>query len=84
MDTDILAGIESELDSCLVLSGVTDMTTMAQFAYRPYDYVAYVAALQRFAKMIDRSDPTSDRVHFTVLQSDVRSDLPFLPIKTAV
>lgn len=36
MDTDILAGIESELDSVLVLSGVTDMNTMGQFAYRPY------------------------------------------------
>jgi hypothetical protein len=34
-----------------------------------------------FREMIDRSDPTSDHVHYTVLQSDVRSDLSFLSIK---
>jgi hypothetical protein len=35
-------------------------------------------------EMIDRSDPTSDRVHFTALQSDARSDLQFLPIKAGI
>lgn len=35
MDTDIVAGIESEIDSVLVLSGVTDMHTMRKFPYRP-------------------------------------------------
>ena len=35
MDTDIVAGIESELDTVLVLSGVTDITTMKLFPYRP-------------------------------------------------
>ena len=35
MDTDIIAGIESEMDTVLVLSGVTDMQTIEQFAYRP-------------------------------------------------
>jgi len=36
MDTDIIAGIESEIDTCLVLSGITDMKTMESFAYRPH------------------------------------------------
>lgn len=35
MDTDIVAGIESELDTVLVLSGVTDINTMKLFPYRP-------------------------------------------------
>ncbi|KAI8142702.1 N-acetylglucosamine-6-phosphate deacetylase [Fennellomyces sp. T-0311] len=36
MDTDIVAGISSEIDSVLVLSGVTAMEDLAPFAYRPY------------------------------------------------
>ena len=35
MDTDIVAGIESELDTVLVLSGVSDMETVNNFPYRP-------------------------------------------------
>lgn len=35
MDTDIIAGIESELDTVLVLSGVTSLETMKVFPYRP-------------------------------------------------
>ena len=35
MDTDIIAGIESELDTVLVLSGVTSIETMNKFPYRP-------------------------------------------------
>lgn len=35
MDTDIVAGIESELDTVLVLSGVTDLATLNRFSYRP-------------------------------------------------
>lgn len=35
MDTDIVAGLESEIDSVLVLSGVSDETTVSKFAYRP-------------------------------------------------
>ncbi|MBQ5778278.1 MAG: HAD hydrolase-like protein, partial [Oscillospiraceae bacterium] len=35
MDTDIVAGIESELDTVLVLSGVSDMNTINSFPYRP-------------------------------------------------
>ena len=35
MDTDIVAGIESAIDTVLVLSGVTTLETMHQFSYRP-------------------------------------------------
>ena len=35
MDTDIIAGIESGLDSVLVLSGVTNREVMGRFPYRP-------------------------------------------------
>lgn len=36
MDTDIIAGIESEIDTCLVLSGITDRNSMGSFAYQPH------------------------------------------------
>lgn len=36
MDTDIIAGIESEIDPCLVLSGITSLNEIDQFAYRPH------------------------------------------------
>ena len=35
MDTDIVAGIESELDTILVLSGVSTVDTIKDFPYRP-------------------------------------------------
>ena len=35
MDTDIIAGIESELDTVLVLSGVSTKKTVEDFPYRP-------------------------------------------------
>jgi NagD protein len=35
MDTDIVAGMESSIDTVLVLSGVTTKETMSDFAYRP-------------------------------------------------
>lgn len=35
MDTDIIAGIESEIDTVLVLSGVSSRETINQFPYRP-------------------------------------------------
>jgi len=35
MDTDIIAGIESGLDTVLVLSGTSDRETIQQFPYRP-------------------------------------------------
>lgn len=38
MDTDIISGIESGIDTVLVLSGVSSRKTVDQFPYRP-DYV---------------------------------------------
>ena len=35
MDTDIIAGIESNVDTVLVLSGVTKREDVDQFPYRP-------------------------------------------------
>ena len=35
MDTDIIAGIESEMDTVLVLSGVSTLDTVDMFPYRP-------------------------------------------------
>jgi NagD protein len=35
MDTDVIAGIESGLDTVLVLSGVTTRESMKQYPYRP-------------------------------------------------
>lgn len=35
MDTDIVAGIESEIDTVLVLSGVSSLATVKTFPYRP-------------------------------------------------
>ncbi|OQY33526.1 MAG: HAD family hydrolase [Spirochaetaceae bacterium 4572_59] len=36
MDTDIIAGIESEIETVLVLSGVTSREEIEKFAYRPH------------------------------------------------
>ncbi len=36
MDTDIIAGIESEIDTVLVLTGVTTLDGMKHFAYAPH------------------------------------------------
>ena len=35
MDTDIIAGIQSAVDTVLVLTGVTTIEIMKQFPYRP-------------------------------------------------
>ena len=35
MDTDIIAGTESGVDTVLVLSGVSDEETVKMFAYQP-------------------------------------------------
>ena len=35
MDTDIVAGIESGLDTALVLTGVSTVETVKSFPYRP-------------------------------------------------
>src|SRR5512137_2521579 len=36
MDTDIRCGLESEIDTLLVLSGISDRKTIDQFPYRPH------------------------------------------------
>jgi NagD protein len=36
MDTDIRAGLESEIDTLLVLSGITTETTIHDYPYRPH------------------------------------------------
>jgi len=38
MDTDIIAGVESEINTILVLSGVSSRETVEEFSYRP-DYI---------------------------------------------
>ena len=35
MDTDVIAGVESGIDSVLVLSGVSTMDSINDFPYRP-------------------------------------------------
>ncbi len=45
MDTDIIAGIESEIDTCLVLSGITDLEGTREFAYRPHYVLEGVSEL---------------------------------------
>lgn len=45
MDTDIVAGIESELDTVLVLSGVTSEETVSLFPYRPRFILPNVGAI---------------------------------------
>ncbi|HNW04304.1 MAG TPA: HAD-IIA family hydrolase [Oscillospiraceae bacterium] len=45
MDTDVIAGIESEMDTVLVLSGVSTMETVSQFAYRPKYILPDVGAI---------------------------------------
>jgi len=36
MDTDVRSGLESEIDTLLVLSGITDRKGIDQFPYRPH------------------------------------------------
>lgn len=45
MDTDIIAGIESNIDTVLVLSGVTNMEEINKFPYRPRHIVGGVGDL---------------------------------------
>ena len=45
MDTDIIAGIESELDTVLVLSGVSSEETISLFPYRPKFVLPNVGAI---------------------------------------
>ncbi|GHU77334.1 haloacid dehalogenase [Clostridia bacterium] len=45
MDTDIIAGIESEIDTVLVLSGVTTKEMINSFPYRPHYILNNVGAI---------------------------------------
>ena len=50
MDTDIIAGIKSELDTVLVLSGVTIEETISLFPYRPRFVLPNVGAIAENSK----------------------------------
>ena len=45
MDTDIIAGIESEIETVLVLTGVTSESDLKRFAYRPGHVLKNVGAI---------------------------------------
>lgn len=45
LDTDIIAGIEAEIETVLVLSGVTAESDLPRFAYRPHHVIRDVGAL---------------------------------------
>jgi NagD protein len=45
MDTDVVSGLEAEIDTVLVLSGVTSTDTMERFAFRPHFVFEHVGAL---------------------------------------
>jgi len=49
MDTDVIAGIESQTDTVLVFSGVTNEETMKQYPYRPYYVLSGVGEIARYA-----------------------------------
>lgn len=50
MDTDIIAGIESEIDTVLLLSGITQEQDIATFSYRPrYVFPSLVEFMQAYA-----------------------------------
>ncbi len=50
MDTDIIAGIETEIDSVLVLSGVTSPSEIETFPYRPTTVLAGVGDIVKQAQ----------------------------------
>ena len=45
MDTDIIAGVEAEVDTVLVLSGVTKQEDIPRFAYTPKYVMSGLAEL---------------------------------------
>lgn len=49
MDTDIVAGLESEIETILVLSGVTDREEMGRFAYSPHNVLEGVGRIPELA-----------------------------------
>jgi NagD protein len=46
MDTDIVAGVESGMETILVLSGVTDRAAVARYPYQPAQVVESVAEIE--------------------------------------
>jgi NagD protein len=50
MDTDIIAGIESEIDTILVLSGISSKETIGQFPYRPHHVLDGVGDIVKSTK----------------------------------
>lgn len=50
MDTDIVAGIEAEMDTVLVLSGVTSRETMTEYPYRPTYVLNGVGDIPEYAR----------------------------------
>ena len=50
MDTDIIAGVESGLDTVLVLSGVTSKEDLKNFPYRPRIILNGVGDIPAFAE----------------------------------
>lgn len=57
MDTDIIAGVEAEIDTILVLSGVTSVHDMSQFAYRPKAILDGVFQVPQAAEQANGSSP---------------------------
>lgn len=49
MDTDMVAGLESEIETILVLSGVTDRDETERFAYRPHNVLKGVGKIPELA-----------------------------------
>ncbi len=47
MDTDIVAGIESGIDTALVLSGITKESDLARYAYRPHYILKDISEISR-------------------------------------
>jgi NagD protein len=50
MDTDIVAGTEAEIETILVLSGVTDETELRRYAYQPDHVLQSVGDIVRMAE----------------------------------
>jgi NagD protein len=49
MDTDIIAGIESEIETVLVLTGVTKKQDLPLYPYRPHHVLPGVGAIVKDA-----------------------------------
>jgi NagD protein len=49
MDTDIIAGIESEIETVLVLTGITKKEDLASFPYQPDHVLDCVADIMQTA-----------------------------------